>query len=259
MVKKWVKRLSLMRVSKYALTISLSSSLVFAGFTVYGARTGNFNIYTQANDLALSIYMKEDKSDLGTHLSVPMLDNMDNTTFEDLASDEIRNRIVPGLGPKNDEVHHQYLAFSFVLVNFSDRMVNYSTDLTVTSSHEGFGGLAVEQAMRVLVLKERGFQNGSEYEALSTYEEQNEYFRNGDIYALPEETEENQQRLEDNTNYKTIDFISDVQLFHQEEYDLEIGEEVKYTVLMWLEGWDADCINALYGGKIKMRLDIAGK
>ena len=259
MVTKWMKRLMMMRISKYVLIITLSASLVFAGFTVYGARIGNFNIYTAANDIALAIYMKEDKSDLGTHLSVPMLENMDNTTFEDIAEPDIRNRIVTGLGPKNDTEHNQYLAFSFVLVNYSDRMVNYGMELTVTSSREGLGGLYVESAMRVLILKERHFENGPKYEAMTSDAEREDYFRNGDIYALRETTEEAKQRLKDNTFYETQDFISEVQLFHQEEYDLEIEEEVKYTVLMWLEGWDVDCVNALYGGKIKMRLDIAGR
>lgn len=259
MVIKWMKRLKWMRISKYALIITLLLSLVFAGFTIYGARTGNFNIYLHADDVKLAIYMKEDKSDIGTHLSVPTLDEMDNTTFEDIAADYVRNKIMTGLGAKNDEDHKQYLAFSFALVNFSERMVNYDMELTVTKAREGYFGGEVIKALRVLVIKERNFQNGSTYEVLQTNAQKEQYFREGAIYALSEESEESKKQLEENTNYTTTDFISEMQLFKQQEYDFEIAEEVKYTVVMWLEGWDAECINNLYGGKIKMRLDITGR
>ena len=259
MVKSWIKRLMMMRISKYVLIITLSASLVFAGFTVYGARIGNFNIYMKEGDVRLALYMKEDKSDLGTHLSVPVLDGMKDTTFEDIAAQNIRSQIMHGLGPKNDNVHSQYLAFSVVLINLSDKMVNYTVDLTVVGSSEGRGGKIVESAMRVFVIAERGYEKGSVYDSLATDAEKEEYFRNGRIYALPEATEENRQRLEENTHYQTEDFISEVQIFHQEEFDLEINEEVKYTVLMWLEGWDADCMNDLFGGRIKMRMDFAGQ
>ena len=259
MIKSWMKRLMMMRISKYILIITLSASLVFAGFTVYGARIGNFNIYTNGSDVQLALYMKEDKSDLGSHLSVPVLDNMKDTTFEDIASKDVRRQIMSGLGPKNDNVHNQYLAFSVVLVNRSERMVNYDVELTVIASSEGRGGRRVEAAMRVLIVTERGYNNGSIYESLETDEEREEFFRNAKIYALAEESEEAKEHLKENTYYETQDFISDIQLLHQDEYDLEIEEEVKYTVLIWLEGWDDDCIDDLYGGKIKMRLDFRGR
>ena len=259
MVNKWMKRLTWMRISKYALAISLSLSLVFAGFTVYGARVGNFNIYIQESDVKLAIYMEEDKSDLTSHLSVPVLDDMKDVTFETLAAQTVRDTIVTGLGPKNDNFRKQYLAFSVVLCNLSERMVNYEAELTVISSRDGEGGGRVERALRVLVLKELNYENGPTYEALETDEEREEFFRSGQIYALAEESEEAEQRLRENTEYETEDFISEVQIFHQQEYDFEVGGEVKYTILMWLEGWDVDCVNDLFGGKIKMRLDIVGR
>ena len=256
MVLKWVKRLKWMRISKYALIITLLLSLVFAGFTVYGTRTGNFTIYLHGDDVQLAIYMKEDKSDMNTRLTVPTLDEMDNTTFEDIAAPEVRELIAPGLGSKNDNFHQQYLAFSFVLVNRSERMVNYDLDLTVVSQREGFGGINVVEAMRVLIIKEWHYEEGPVYESLTTEAQRDEYFRGGNFYAL---ADDNRAELEANTHYQTEDFLSTVQLLREKEYDLEINAEVKYTVVFWLEGWDAVCVNALYGGRLKMRLDITGR
>lgn len=258
MVIKWMKRLKWMRISKYALIITLLLSLVFAGFTVYGARTGNFNIYLHVSDVQLAIYMKEDMSDLGTHLSTPVLDQMSDVTFADIASDGPRNQIMNGLGCKNDWENREYLAFSFVLKNFSDRMVNYDMELSIVQTREGFGGGDVTKALRVLVVKEWHYEQGSAYEALETQEQKERFFKNGTIYALPEETIESVNSLKENTDYVTEDFISEVQIFLQTENDLEVEAEVKYTFVFWLEGWDADCVNNLYGGKIQMRLDISG-
>lgn len=259
MIVQWLKRLKWMRISKYAIIITLLLSLVFAGFTVYGARIGNFNIYVDGNDLGFAIYMKEDKSDLGTHLSVPMLDDMTDTTFEDIAAQYVRDSIVNGLGPKNDEEHKRYLAFSFVLVNLSDRMVNYDFELTVIASEDGVGGKKVESAMRILLLREWKYDEGPTYEALETEAEKDRFFRDGKIYALAEETEDAKDQLKEFTNYETEDFISAVQLLKITETDFEASSEVKYTVVMWLEGWDVDCANAIMGGRIKMRLDITGR
>lgn len=259
MVIKWMKRLKLMRISKYVLVITLLLSLIFCGFTVYGARTGNFNIYLHADDIQLGIYMVEDKSDLGSHFSVPVLDKMDNTTYEDLAMPYIREKIMNGLGSKNDEDHKQYLAFSFVLGNYSERMVNYDIELSVISSAAGLEGINVIEALRVLVIKETGYENGPTYELLETQEQKDALFRSGTIYAKRENSEENEQYLKENTDYTTEYFLSDLQLFKKTENDFEPNAEIKYTFVFWLEGWDADCINGMYGSKIKMRLDITGR
>lgn len=259
MVIKWMKRLKWMRISKYALIITLLLSLVFAGFTVYGARVGNFTIYLHADDVQLAIYMKEDMSDLGTRLTVPTLEEMDNTTFEDISTLYHRNKIMSGLGSKNDLDHQQYLAFSFVLKNFSERMVNYDMELTVVKAKDGFDGGDVTSVIRVLVIKEWDYHLGSTYFAFDSDDDREQFYRESNIYALPETSEENKNRLEEYTDYKTIDFISPYQLLKEQEYDFEPNAEVKYTIVMWLEGWDAECVNALYGGKIKMRLDITGR
>lgn len=258
MVIKWMKRIKWMRVSKYILIITMTLSLVFCGFTVYGARTGNFNIYLHANEVQLGIYMKEDKSDLGSHFSVPVLDKMDDVTFDDIASKKVRDRIMTGLGSKNDENGKQYLAFSFVLGNYSNRMVNYDVELTVISSREGLGGEKVESALRVLVIKQ-DYNNGSVYESLTSDAEREQLFRSGKFYALAEKSEENKKPLIENTDYVTEDFISETQLFKQEEFDFEINQEVKYTLVFWIEGWDVECTNSIYSSKIKMRLDITGR
>ncbi len=236
----------MMRISKYAIVICLLLSIVFAGFTVYGANTGNFNIYVQESDVSLAVYMKDDKSDLGAHLSVPTVEGMHDSTFTRLPQD-ITSHGTPekGLGTKNDPYKY-YLAFSVCVVNQSERAIDLITELTVSDSRDGEDGGKVIGAMRVALV------------------EGDNPLDTAKIYALPEANEENQAELDaglaEHGRYpsETIDFISTVQIFNETFKDIGAGEERKFTIVIWLEGCDAECKDAIFGAKMKMRLDFIG-
>ena len=42
----------------------------------------------------------------------------------------------------------------------------------------------------------------------------------------------------------------------EERKDFKVGDIDKYTIVVWIEGDDPDCVNALLGGEIKMHMDI---
>ena len=245
---RWPKRLKMMRISKFAIIICLLLAIVFAGFTVYGARTGNFVIFVQPEEgIDIQIYMKEDKSDIGTHLSVPTLKEWTNYTYGLL-----RHRdLVSGLGPKNDDnhiggVYNRYMCFSFMIVNMGERDVDFLFEMTISDSERGSGGGDPIKAMRVNVI-----------------EEENK-FEDGTVYAFAEETEEGRELLSKPNEvrgyipYETKDFITLTQVCSERFLDLKIGEERKFTVIIWLEGQDIECVDNLFGGRLQMRLDITG-
>lgn len=242
-----MKRLKLLRISKYAIIICLLLSIIFAGFTVYGANTGNFNVYVQESDVNLAVYMTDDKSDMSAHLTVPTLDEMFDCTYAFLPTDiSTQGSEERGLGSKNDRDNH-YLAFSVMLVNLSERGVDYGMALTVTETRTGSGGGEVLNAMRVAVIEGDNPLNTAK------------------IYAKPETSEENEAHLQSELDIvghypsETVDFKSDVQIFDEFYYDLAEDGEVKYTIVIWLEGCDKECVNDLFGSKIKMRLDFTGR
>lgn len=55
----------------------------------------------------------------------------------------------------------------------------------------------------------------------------------------------------------TIPFVSDTVVQVAEVVDLKVDSTDRYTVLMWLEGDDPDCVDALIGGSIKMGMDLS--
>ena len=56
----------------------------------------------------------------------------------------------------------------------------------------------------------------------------------------------------------TTAFMSRTTIVKDTIYDLAPGESTKFTIVMWLEGDDPDCIDKILGGemKIDMKLDV---
>lgn len=54
----------------------------------------------------------------------------------------------------------------------------------------------------------------------------------------------------------TVAFYSDKYVEIEQRRDLKPGEIDKFTIVMWIEGDDPDCIDSLIGGEIKMHMEI---
>lgn len=223
---KWLKRLQMMRISKIVIAVSLALSVIFAGFTIYGNKVGNFIINVSNDGAHIAATMKEDLSDLSSRLSVSGLEGQGATTYED-----IPRSIARGIGNKSDTVYQTYMAFSFYLVNKTERSVDYDMSLNVVDSV----GRAID-IMRVMI-------NEGDAEG-------------GDIYANPEASEEGENWLKQHTSYETIAFISEKQLMAKRVTDFQPEDKVKYTIVIWVEGWDMDCTDERLQDRIKMKLDF---
>ena len=54
----------------------------------------------------------------------------------------------------------------------------------------------------------------------------------------------------------TIKFISNRMVMRQERLDIKPGEVDKYTIVIWLEGNDPECIDDILGGEMKLEMNI---
>jgi len=233
---RWQRRLKVRRISTIAIIVSLIILIIFAGFTVYGNKVGNFVINVNNDGIKLSLSAKDDLSEQTGRLVFPGVSQVGDITYGELPEDIAQN----GIGEKS--VDRKYLAFSFYLINNTDRSVDYNMDLNVIDTvGDPFS------VLRVMLIS--GEKN--------TFDEANK------IFALPEETEEKQQYLDEGLNrfgfYKTMDIdLTDNKVFSVKETDLEAGGAQKYTVVMWIEGCDEDCSNERLGDRVKLQLDITG-
>ena len=111
---RWDSRLKVMRVSTIAIIISLSLLLVFAGFTIYGNKVGNFVINVNAqSDIRLSLSAQENLSKQTERLAYSSVMELNDTSYCFLPEDISRQ----GFGNISDTKESRYLAYSFYLIN----------------------------------------------------------------------------------------------------------------------------------------------
>ncbi|MGN1099935.1 MAG: hypothetical protein ACI4S9_06285 [Christensenellales bacterium] len=58
----------------------------------------------------------------------------------------------------------------------------------------------------------------------------------------------------------TTPFMNKTTIMQENVYDFQPGDVMKYTVVIWLEGNDPDCVDSIIGGvmKIEMKFSVAG-
>ena len=114
-----------------------------------------------------------------------------------------------------------YIAYTFYVQNQGSKPVNYWYQVVIDDIIKG-----VDEAIRVMV-----YQNGERK-----------------IYA----------KLNSNGNPEenTTPFYSDKYLLVEQRQNIGVDEIDKYTIVIWLEGDDPDCVDAIIGGEMKMHLEI---
>lgn len=231
---RWEKRLKHMRISTIAILVSLILLIMFAGFTIYGNKVGNFIINVSNGEVRIALSVKEDMSERTSRIAFNGLQGQGETTYSDLPSD-----ISSGMGDKSDRLVNRYLAYSFWLINESDRGVDYVMDLNVIDTVGD--PLSI---IRVMVIEgDKPRDDASNV-----------------IFAKAEPSESENERLIAELNrygyYETQPITSNGKIFSIRGRDLppKIGQ--KYTIVIWNEGCDPQCNDDRLGDRVKMQIDI---
>ncbi len=250
---KWVKRVKLMQFSKIAIVICVILSTVLAGFTVYGEKVGSFVIDTQEDSSLIKIALSEyeDLSNQTDRLAVKGLTNQRDTTLGDIPFD-----ITKGAGTKTDAEFRRYIAHSFYVINNSEIDVELMFNLDITAIDKD-----VDSAVRVMLIFGEE-QSGTVYakwqEERETDEEGNPTGPWADKLVNGERVPETDPAAGAKFDGKTKMFVSESRVLSETLGGLGAGKAVKVTVVVWLEGWDAQCVDDLYGGAIRMAMNIKG-
>lgn len=115
-----------------------------------------------------------------------------------------------------------YIAYTFYVENEGNEIQNYWYSLSIDDVIKN-----VDEAVRIMV-----FRNGEK----TVYAKKNSYTNK------PEEG--------------TTEFYSDEYAVLEGRKDFKPKDVDKITIVIWLEGDDPDCVDALIGGEIKMHMDI---
>ena len=115
-----------------------------------------------------------------------------------------------------------YIAYTFYLKNAGENTITYRTAIDMQGVTKG-----TDHAVRVMVIK-----NGEET-----------------VYAKAKKGSTDPEP-------DTVAFYSDTKVLENDTTDFEPGEVDKYTVVIWLEGEDPECVDDIKGGVAKMSMNF---
>ena len=140
--------------------------------------------------------------------------------FTDISIDWLPENINDeGEGSHNGK---NYIAYTFYAENQGQETINYWSEIIIDDVIKD-----VDKAIRVAVYK-----NGVRT-----------------VYA----------KLNETTNQPengTVAFKDDITIMREVAENFKVGDIDKYTIVIWVEGSDPDCIDALIGGEIEMHMNI---
>lgn len=115
-----------------------------------------------------------------------------------------------------------YIAYTFYLKNAGENEIDYSTAINIHAVT-----LEADHAVRVMVIK-----NGEET-----------------VYAKS-------QKGSTEPEPDTVPFLSETKVLENVTDQFQPGDVDKYTVVIWLEGNDPECVDNIRGGVVKMSMNF---
>ena len=125
---------------------------------------------------------------------------------------------------EGDNSGDNYIAYTYFIKNDGEQKTDYKSKIVIESVIKN-----VDDAVRVAV-----FTNGEKK-----------------VYAKKAKNGKEEPN--------TIAFLSNHLIMEQERNGLEPGQIDRYTILVWLEGKDPECIDDIIGGEMKMSMVITEK
>lgn len=224
--KKVKKREALIRILVIILVILLLFlSLMFA-CSSYVNKAGDFTVTMDkdAFNIGITLSEKQDFKSPTRFLSGEKAANLGDCTLEWLPKD-----INDVDGSHNRSNGQEFLAYTFYVKNAGEVDVKYVSDIVINST-----ALGADEALRVMV------------------------YRNGEpmIFAKPKKGTVN--IMENNAGHYEIDknFVTNTKVMEEEVKYFPVGATDKYTVVIWLEGWDPECVDDILDGEVKMSMNF---
>jgi len=133
------------------------------------------------------------------------------------------NWLPDNLNNEADGAHNgdNYIAYTFYIENQGIETIHYWYQIVIDDVMRD-----VDKAIRVMI-----YHNGS-----------------SEVYAKSKSNGEAESG--------TVPFYSDEYVLLKQRRDFNDGDIDKITIVIWIEGDDPDCIDALIGGQMKMHMEI---
>lgn len=226
------------------LMIFLAVTILLGG-SVYGMLTfleyNNFKVLVDKEGMnILSLSNSEDFSNPSEVISIGGPKYMDNTTLLDISY--LLPEIEATEGSFGEGMFVNYIAATFYLKNVSGKDQIFRESILLKEVTKG-----MDDAIRIMIIRDG----------------QKTVYAKPNKDGQPEEVVPGQMYGRDGSFVTTEEDIWMAEPFASETYvcyntgvELAAGQVIKYSLLIWLEGWDEECINDILGGTIKLEMQF---
>ncbi len=217
-IKVTMKTLQWLKIAKITVCVMISALTVFYGATMLYKEEGTFTVgILPAAKEEEAKISLSETADFAMPVTVLGAEGVDEMT--NISVKWLPDDLDQGEGARNGE---HYICYSFYLKNTGDVSCNVTERFELDSSVKG-----ADEAVRV-----RLYKNG----VMTTYAKMG-------VNGQPEEG--------------TIPFENDTLVFQGINEKIQTEETIKYTLVIWLEGDDPECLDNIRGGRVKMSMTFS--
>ncbi len=268
-VRRQAKHRKVVSIVGVVLLIAIAAIGIF-----YGAYTAveinSFKVFIDSSGSKVLSLSSNSTFAYGTEqLEIGGPDVMDNTTLASgkslINATPVQDRLAEILEMEsfNSAKTDKFIAATFYLKNVTANAQQYNEVMNLRSST-----LNLETAVRVMLIRKRASEDYYEVEIYAKYDV-NENGEHVPELAVPLQKSiygklsmktvidgEGKEKVEISQNndeaWLATDFFSDEHIFYNKGFDLAPLETIKYGIIIWLEGWDKDCVDDKLAGTIRM-------
>ena len=217
------------KVTTRALIVVGTIIALIVFLTYYGTQVGNFVISIKGMyDAGISLYDNSNEKQLTTRLTAAPLGKGIDADYSYIPND------IGSIDGSHNSEDGRYLAYTFYLVNSGTIDCDVRMEMSLIESRKD-----IQKILRVLVIKDSDNKE------------------DGIVYAAPKDDGSVETITDGIYDYgPTVPFSGD-QVFSTEYSDFLVGEVYKFTIVMWLDGWDTDESQEMLGGALKTQVNFS--
>ena len=267
---KRVRRQSRFRTIIIILLVFLLIVALLAGATyaiMQFVDESNFRVTVSHTGTAwLSLSKDYDFTHPTSVLDVTAPQNMDNCTLCNYLDHKLLEIYETDGSYQGEGTKDYFIATSFYLKNTSNEPISYKEIITLDRSMKG-----MDKAIRVLVIKDIEPPDDGDFGTITVYAAPKEDGTleevvppGGAMSAYRPKTigdyegfSFNDEDIREDGVWMTKAFLGGGYVMNSDFYPLEMGEVIKYTIVIWLEGQDEQCVDDILGGQVKIAVEFA--
>lgn len=213
-----VKRTSLLlKATSVLCAILLALSAVAYAVSYFYDKFGSFTVSVSRYDMAKQGLSLSETPEFDKPIARLSANSL--KTITNISGDSIAENVDSISGSHNGS---NYIAYTFYLKNTGQDTVSYNYTVTMSNISGG-----VDEAVRVRL------------------------YRNGDSITYAKTKADGSGPERNTTEFISLSIAAD-----ERRYDFVPGDTDRFTVVIWLEGDDPECLDNIIGGKIKFDMNI---